>query len=421
MEIIIIGAGAAGLMCANQCLKSKNNHITILEKNEKAGKKIYITGKGRCNVTNYVEPNEFLDYVITNKKFLYSSIFNFTPKDTMNFFEENNISLKVERGNRVFPSSDKSSDIIKGLLNSLNTSNIKIKYNENVIEVKKENDKFIVITNNSIYKSDVLVIATGGVSYPSTGSTGNGYKFAKSFSHKVTKLYPALCSILTNYKDISKYAGVSLKNVNVKICDNNNKILHENFGELLFTHSGFSGPVVLTLSSLINKLPNLSLYNLIIDLKPALSNEMLDNRILRDFNENKNKAIKNALNKLLISSMIDLVLCFAKINPNKNINEITVGERQRLVATIKNLTFNIKSLDDIKNGIITSGGIDVNDINAKTMESKICKNLFFIGEIIDVDAKTGGFNLQIAFSTAVSAGNAILMICQIKCNMKNKD
>ena len=351
MEIIIIGAGAAGLMCANQCLKNKNNHITILEKNEKAGKKIYITGKGRCNVTNYIEPNEFLDYVITNKKFLYSSIFNFTPKDTMNFFEENNISLKVERGNRVFPSSDKSSDIIKGLLNSLNTSNIKIKYNENVIEVKKENDKFIVITNNSIYKSDVLVIATGGVSYPSTGSTGDGYKFAKSFSHKVTKLYPALCSIITNYKDISKYAGVSLKNVNVKICDNNNKILHENFCELLFTHSGFSGPIILTLSSLINKLPNLSLYNLIIDLKPALSNEMLDNRILRDFNENKNKAVKNALNTLLIPFMIDLVLCFDKINPNKNINEVTVGERQRLVATIKNLTFNIRSLDDIENGI----------------------------------------------------------------------
>lgn len=381
------------MMCAIKA--SENHEVTLFEKNEKLGKKLFITGKGRCNLTNYSTEEEFLLNVIRNKRFMYSSIYSFSPFTTYFYFEEEGLKLKVERGNRVFPQSDKSSDVIKTYNKILIKNNVEIKLNTEIKSIKKKDDKFIL--NNSL-EFDKVVIATGGISYPVTGSTGDGHKFAKEFGHKIIKLKPGLNGILL--KNEFNLAGLSLKNVELKVLQNN-KIISSEFGEMLFTHRGISGPIVLTTTSKINREKEFKLY---LDLKPALSNEKLDERILRDFEKYKNKDIDNALVDLLPKDLINYVLYDAKINLTKKVNQISKEERESLVSSIKNLKLDFHDFDSIDRAIITSGGVDVKEINPSTMESKLVEGLYFIGEVLDVDALTGGFNIQIANSTGFVCG-----------------
>lgn len=393
MKIAIIGGGPAGMMCA---IKAAENHeVFLYEKNEKLGKKLFITGKGRCNLTNYCDEREFLKNIVRNKNFMYSSIYSLSPFTTYYYFEELGLPLKIERGNRVFPASDKSSDVIKIYEKKLREMGVKIKLNSEIKSIKKDEDCFIL---NDREKYDKVVIATGGVSYKLTGSTGEGYKFAKNFNHKVVETVPGLIGI--NLYNGFSLAGLTLKNVELKVVKDK-KIISKEFGELLFTHRGISGPIVLTTSSKINRLRDFEIY---LDLKPALTNEKLDNRILRDFCENQNKNIENVMRLLLPRDLISYILESAEIERDKKVNQITKEERDKLVKTIKNFELKFESLDDINRAIITSGGVDVVDIDPKTMESKIVKGLYFIGEVLDVDAVTGGFNIQIANSTAYNCG-----------------
>lgn len=403
MNIIIIGAGPAGLMCATQCCKNKNNKVIVLDSNDKVGKKLYITGKGRCNVCNKTTKEDFLSNVVSNSKFLYTAINQFSPEDTISFFESNGTKLKIERGNRVFPVSDKASDISKTFLKILNKENVEIKLNQTVKKIDKVNESFCIKTNKQIFYSDVLVIATGGKSYSVTGSKGDGYNFAKDLGHTVTQIKPALVPI--NLKDYDgSLAGLSLKNVNVFLKVNNKE--YSQFGEMLFTHKGVSGPIILTLSSLVNKF-NLNDIDLNIDLKPALSEEKLDERLLRDFKDFKNKNLKNYLKELLPSSLIEFFIKKGNFDANISVCNITKEVRKKIINLLKNFTFKIKSLEDIEYAIVTSGGINVKEINPKNMESKIVPNLFFIGEVLDLDAFTGGFNIQIALSTGYCSGSYI--------------
>lgn len=393
MKIAIIGGGPAGMMCA---IKAAENHeVFLYEKNEKLGKKLFITGKGRCNLTNYCDEREFLKNIVRNKNFMYSSIYSLSPFTTYYYFEELGLPLKIERGNRVFPASDKSSDVIKIYEKKLREMGVKIKLNSEIKSIKKDEDCFVL---NDREKYDKVVIATGGVSYKLTGSTGDGYKFAKNFNHKVVETVPGLIGI--NLYNGFSLAGLTLKNVELKVTKDK-KIISREFGELLFTHRGISGPIVLTTSSKINRLRDFEIY---LDLKPALTNEKLDNRILRDFCENQNKIIENVMRLLLPRDLISYILESAEIESDKKVNQITKEERDKLVKTIKNFELKFESLDDINRAIITSGGVDVVDIDPKTMESKIVKGLYFIGEVLDVDAVTGGFNIQIANSTGYNCG-----------------
>lgn len=393
MKIAIIGGGPAGMMCA---IKAAENHeVFLYEKNEKLGKKLFITGKGRCNLTNYCDEREFLKNIVRNKNFMYSSIYSLSSFTTYYYFEELGLPLKIERGNRVFPASDKSSDVIKIYEKKLREMGVKIKLNSEIKSIKKDEDCFVL---NDREKYDKVVIATGGVSYKLTGSTGDGYKFAKNFNHKVVETVPGLIGI--NLYNGFSLAGLTLKNVELKVVKDK-KIISREFGELLFTHRGISGPIVLTTSSKINRLRDFEIY---LDLKPALTNEKLDNRILRDFCENQNKIIENVMRLLLPRDLISYILESAEIESDKKVNQITKEERDKLVKTIKNFELKFESLDDINRAIITSGGVDVVDIDPKTMESKIVKGLYFIGEVLDVDAVTGGFNIQIANSTGYNCG-----------------
>lgn len=393
MKIAIIGGGPAGMMCA---IKAAENHqVTIFEKNEKLGKKLFITGKGRCNLTNYCDEREFLRNIVNNSNFMYSSIYSFSPFTTYYYFEELGLPLKVERGNRVFPASDKSSDVIKAYEKKLKALSVKINLNYEVTSIDKVDDKFIL---NGREKFDKVVIASGGISYKLTGSTGDGYKFAKDFGHKVIDQVPGLIGI--NLKNNFSLAGLTLKNVELKILKDK-KILSSEFGELLFTHRGISGPIVLTTSSKINRLKDFEIY---LDLKPALDPEKLDARILRDFHENQNKNLENVMKSLLPRDLIVYVLESAGISGEKKVNQITKEDRESLVRTIKNFGLKFDSLDDIDRAIVTSGGVDVKDIDPKTMESKKVKGLYFIGEVLDLDGLTGGFNIQIANSTGYSCG-----------------
>lgn len=393
MKIAIIGGGPAGMMCA---IKAAENHeVFLYEKNEKLGKKLFITGKGRCNLTNYCDEREFLKNIVRNKNFMYSSIYSLSSFTTYYYFEELGLPLKIERGNRVFPASDKSSDVIKIYEKKLREMGVKIKLNSEIKSIKKDEDCFVL---NDREKYDKVVIATGGVSYKLTGSTGDGYKFAKNFNHKVVETVPGLIGI--NLYNGFSLAGLTLKNVELKVVKDK-KIISREFGELLFTHRGISGPIVLTTSSKINRLRDFEIY---LDLKPALTNEKLDNRILRDFCENQNKNIENVMRLLLPRDLISYILEGAEIKGDKKVNQITKEERDKLVKTIKNFELKFESLDDINRAIITSGGVDVVDIDPKTMESKIVKGLYFIGEVLDVDAVTGGFNIQIANSTGYNCG-----------------
>ncbi len=402
MDIVIIGTGPAGLMCAVKASENENNNVILLDGNEKIGKKLFITGKGRCNICNYTTTDNFLKNVINNSKFLYGAINKFTPQDTMTFFEENGTPLKIERGNRVFPTSDKSSDIIKTFTKVLKKQNVKIDLQTFVRSVTKVENKFEINTNKKKYICDALVIATGGISYSSTGSKGDGYVFAKVFGHSIIKPKPALVPIMLNdYK--GELAGLTLKNVEVKVKIENKSF--SQFGEMLFTHNGVSGPIILSLSSYINKynLSNANI-NLNIDLKPNLSKDMLNNRLLRDFETFKNKNLKNYLKELLPSSLINVFIRKNGLDENVVICNITKDIRQKIIDGLKCFTYTIKCLEDIEYGIVTSGGIDVKEINPKNMESKNINNLFFVGEVLDLDALTGGFNIQIALSTGFLAG-----------------
>ena len=393
MKIAIIGGGPAGMMCA---IKAAENHgVTIFEKNEKLGKKLFITGKGRCNLTNYCDEREFLKNMVNNSNFMYSSIYSFSPFTTYYYFEELGLPLKVERGNRVFPLSDKSSDVIKAYEKKLKALGVKINLNYEVTSIEKVGEEFII---NGREKFEKVVIATGGISYKLTGSTGDGYKFAKNFEHKIINQVPGLIGIIL--KNNFSIAGLTLKNVELKVIKDK-KIISNEFGEMLFTHRGISGPIVLTTSSKINRLKDFEMF---LDLKPALEPEKLDARILRDFSENQNKNIENVMKSLLPKDLISYVLYSAGISGDEKVNQITKIERENLVKTIKNFELKFDSLDDIDRAIVTSGGVDVKEIDPKTMESKKISGLYFIGEVLDLDGFTGGFNIQIANSTGYSCG-----------------
>lgn len=404
MKTIVIGGGAAGSLAAYY-RKISGGDVILIEKNEKLGKKLYITGKGRCNLTNDCDVTDFLNNVVSNPKFLLSSINAFTPQDVMSLFECYGLQLKVERGNRVFPLSDKSSDVIKTLNYALTSNGIDIKYNETVTRLIIENNVVKgVKTDKGEYFCDSVIVATGGKSYPSTGSTGDGYKFALSAGHNVTPLKPSLCGINLCGEDFKSLQGLTLKNVKL-IAKDKKGVFYSEQGEMLFTHYGISGPLVLTLSAL-TRTRDVSDIEITIDLKPALDEKQLNQRVLRDLNEKINKEFKNSLDNLLPKALIPLVIKRSGIPEYKRNNAVTVAERTKLVYSLKNLTFKAKSLRGFEEAVVTSGGVDVKDVNPKTMESKIVKGLYFVGEVLDLDAFTGGFNLQIAFSTAYSAGVA---------------
>ena len=405
MKVAVIGAGASGMMAAYACA-SNGNDVTVFEKNEKCGKKIYITGKGRCNLTNAVSPQEFLSNVVNNSKFLTGAIHSFSSDDTISLFENLGLSLKIERGNRVFPVSDHASDVTKTLENACKNLGVRFNFNSKVDKIDiLDGTVSDIIINNVRHNFDKVIVCTGGISYSATGSTGDGYNFAKNSGHTVVSLKPALCGLNLKGKYYCDLQGLSLKNVSLCVYYNDKKI-KELFGEMLFTHFGVSGPLILTVSSYINRL-DLNKVRLSIDLKPALSYEQLDERVLRDFAAAPNKSISAVLKLLLPSSLIATVLDRCGIDSAKKVNSVTKTERSALISTVKNFEMIVASLRPFDEAIITSGGVNVNEINPKTMESKLIHGLYFCGEVLDVDALTGGFNLQIAFTTGYVAGSSI--------------
>ncbi|HSH35132.1 NAD(P)/FAD-dependent oxidoreductase [Schnuerera sp.] len=402
MRIAVIGGGPAGMIAAGFA-GSRGKDVTLIEKNKRLGKKLFITGKGRCNITNASPIEDFFNNIITNSQFLYSGFYSFTNEDIIRLLESYGLKVKVERGNRVFPASDKSSDVLKTLSKFLLDNNVKIILNRTVIDIEKVVDGFnIKFKDNSIEKFDKIIIATGGKSYPATGSTGDGYNFAAKLGHHIEKLKPSLVPIETKEIWIKNVQGLSLKNVKL-ISTIENENIHEEFGEMIFTHYGISGPIVLSMSNIINKhiRKNIKLF---IDLKPALSKEKLDKRILRDFLKFNNKHLKNGLDELLPQKLIPIVIDIASIDGNKPIHQITKEERQSIVETIKKLPLTFKGFRPLKEAIVTSGGVSTGEIDPSTMESKLIPNLFFCGEVLDVDGLTGGYNLQIAYSTGYLAG-----------------
>ena len=401
-KVVIIGGGAAGMMAAYSAALTSNK-VILLEKNEKLGKKIYITGKGRCNLTNASDMNTVMENVVSNKRFLFSAFRNFTNEDIMKLVENNGTKLKVERGNRVFPVSNHSSDVIKSIENAIRDLGVDIRLNTKVDELIIENDRCVgVIVGKNKIMADAVIVATGGMSYQATGSDGDGYRFAKEAGLSVSKLYPSLVPFNVEGERVKALQGLSLRNIHVYIY-NDKKLVYDEFGEMLFTHFGVSGPVIISASALIvNR--DIKGYRLCIDLKPALDNEKLDERILRDFAEQKNKQLKNSLNKLFPTKLIDEVIYQSKIDPEKKANLLTKEERHRLVSATKNLEFKLSSTRGFNEAIITKGGVEVSQINPKTMESKSVKGLFFAGEVLDLDALTGGYNLQIAWSSGYAAG-----------------
>lgn len=462
MQVIIIGGGPAGMLAAISSARN-GNKVTILEKMDMLGKKILVTGKGRCNITSSLPIDDFIKNIPGNGMFMYSSFSNFDNQDILNILKNEGVETKIERGNRIFPVSDKADDVRKALIRVVKKLGVNIILNAKVKEIlMKEEEDFILkekeqkdislkkecdevknkkmdgdnnTKNNIIDKigkkvygvraiingkeetilADKVILATGGKSYPGTGSTGDGYELAQNVGHSITKIRPSLVPLTvkdnSSLKLCQKMQGLSLRNVSIKFIDtNNNKVVYEDFGEMLFTHFGVSGPLILSASAhllrykKIDELLKAGKIILSIDLKPALSKEKLDERVLRDFKEEKNKEFKNSLDKLLPKKMIDVVIQLSEINPEKRVNEITKSERENLVKVLKGLEIEISGFRPIEEAIITSGGINIKEINPKTMESKLVHGLFFAGEIIDVDAYTGGFNLQIAYSTGYTAG-----------------
>lgn len=399
-KVVVIGAGAAGLMCAAKSAL-KGNDVTVIEKMDRPGRKLMITGKGRCNVTNAsFELSELIENVPTNPRFLYSAFSNFMPYDTMALFEELGVPLKIERGNRVFPQSDKSVDIVDALVSYCKKSGAKIIHAKaKNFELNENRIISVVLDDKTKIPCDFVALCTGGKSYPLTGSDGDGYAMARSVGHTVTALKPSLVPLVCSDNFIPKLQGLSLKNVAVTLFENDKKI-YSDFGEMIFTHYGISGPVVLSASSHIKNMGKSS-YKFTIDLKPALDENVLDKRLQRDFSQFSNKDFINSLNKLLPKKLIPVIVLLSGIQPSIKVNQITKQQRLSLLRLIKNFTVNISDFRPIEEAVVTSGGVSVSEIDPKTMKSKIIDNLYFAGEIIDVDAYTGGFNLQIAFSTAV--------------------
>ena len=406
-KVIVIGGGAAGAVAA--IFAARNGHqVELFEKNEKIGKKLFITGKGRCNVTNAGDMDALFDAVKSNPKFLYSAFYSFTNEQAMDFFEELGVRLKVERGNRVFPESDHSSDIIHALKHELERLGVEIHFCTEVKDVLVEHEKFtgIVLKNGKKVSGDACVVATGGISYASTGSTGDGYRFAEKTGHKVTELYPSLVPMEVKEWYAKELQGLSLRNVQGTILDGKKK-LDDDCGEMLFTHYGVSGPIIISASSVVGKKLQDKELTLQIDLKPALSREQLDQRVLRDFEENKNKQFKNAVDKLFPAKLKPIMIELSGISPEKKVNEISKEERLCFVDLIKNFKMTLTGLRSYNEAIITKGGVSVKDIDPGTMKSKKISGLYFAGEVLDLDALTGGFNLQIAWSTGYLAGISI--------------
>ncbi len=404
-KVAVIGAGAAGLIAAYFAAKN-GNEVTVFEKNEKSGKKIYITGKGRCNVTHDCSPEEFLENVVSNPKFLTGAVYAFSPSKCVQFFEDGGLKLKLERGARYFPVSNKASDVTRCLENYCKNAGVTFNFGEKVLNISVLHSIMSdITTTKSKYYFNKAIVCTGGLSYPSTGSTGDGYEFAKAAGHKIVPLKQGLCGLNLKGDFYKSLQGLTLKNVNLSVY-NGDKFVKSFFGEMLFTHFGISGPIVLSASSLINRL-DLKQVKLILDFKPALNAEQLDKRLLRDFETYKNKAISNCLKELLPIALIPEVLKRSGIRPEIQVNSVTKAQRLSLLTTVKNFDMIVASLRDFSEAIITCGGVAVNEINPKTMESKLVKGLYFCGEVLDLDAFTGGYNLQIAFSTGYAAGNAI--------------
>ena len=402
-KIVIIGAGASGLMAAAESAK-KGNDVTVIEKMQRPARKVLISGKGRCNVTNACfDMEELISNVPTNPRFLYSAFSNFMPDDTIAFLEEMGVETKIERGNRVFPVSDKAVDIVDALVRNAKNCGVKIiTGTAKAFEFENNLVKAVVLEDKSRIECDAAAVCTGGKSYPATGSTGDGYTLARSAGHTIIRIRPSLVPLVCSNNFIPKLQGLSLKNISVKL-QKDNKTIYTDFGEMLFTHFGISGPVVLSASSHIRDIKD-GKYKIILDLKPALDESMLDKRIQRDFLEYNNKDFINSLSALLPKKLIPVIVSLSGIEPSRKVNEINRQERKNLGRLIKNLELYISDLYDIEAAIVTGGGIDVKEINPKTMQSRLVENLYFAGEVIDVDAYTGGFNLQIAFSTGVLCG-----------------
>ncbi|MDF2520785.1 MAG: aminoacetone oxidase family FAD-binding enzyme [Clostridia bacterium] len=405
-DVIVIGGGPAGILAAGAA-GERGRRVLLIEKNEKLGKKLFITGKGRCNITNAAEMDEFMSHIPKNSKFLYSAFRGFSNTDIISMLNEMGLKTKVERGGRVFPESDKSSDVLKALQKFLDKNNVHVMLNTAVKDVieKDGNIDGVLLQDGRYFHSESVIVCTGGVSYPQTGSTGDGLKFAKEAGHTITDLFPSLIPLVVKEDYIKELQGLSLKNVAITVLTDN-KPIYNDFGEMLFTHYGLSGPIILSASFYISEqLRNNQNIRVSIDLKPALTEEELDKRVLKDFQEKINKNFKNSLDALLPQKLIPVIIKLSKIDETKEVNQISKDERKQLVSLLKNLEFNIAGTRPIVEAIVTSGGVSLKEVNPKTLESKLVRGLYFAGEVLDLDAFTGGYNLQIAFSTGYAAGS----------------